>query len=720
LLVWTALLAWPSAACAQQSAVPRRVLVLDWYDKDYSWNVTFDRTFQDALRSAPAGPVEYYPEYLESNRFPGENQAQLLRYYLRRKYADRTIDVVVANSDASLDFLLKYRQDLFPLAPIVFVAARHPKPEELAAGPGLTGVINMSSHRKTVDVALRLHPDTEHLFVISGTLEHDRRLETQAREELQGYEKNVQISYLTDYRLDELIAQTKRLPERSLILYVWQQSKNEQGKVLESVDFLTSIARSARVPIYGMTNPSVGSGIVGGYINTADAIGTRAAEIALQIVNGARTKDIPVERATAVAMFDWRELRRWGISEGRLPSGSLVRFKRLSLWEEYKEYVVGAITLFVVQTGLIGWLLIEHRRRRRTEEERRHLSAIVESSDDAIIGTSLDGDVLSWNPGAESTYGYTAAEMLGRDLSIIIPPEQMEEFSENLKKVRSGERIKDCEIVRLKKDGTRIDVSVRISPVRDIKGRIIETASITRDISVRKRAELELEQLATRLLNLQDAERRGVARELHDVTAQNMFAISMNLSRLQRDRVEPSEAEAVLGESERLCNQALQEIRTLSYLLHPPMLDRVGLVSALKWYVEGFMKRSGINIEMLSIHEIGRLPSDIEMALFRIVQESLTNIRRHSGSVSAEIRLEKEDNQVILQIRDRGAGMAKIAETAEGVESLGIGIAGMRQRVRQFGGILEIESTDLGTVVTARVPIPNAAQVGSPSRVRTA
>src|SRR5215475_7357063 len=139
LLLWAAMALAPSFGRAQQSAEPKRALVLYWYNKDHPWNVKFDQNFQAAIQSAPTGAVEYYPEYLETNRFPGEKQSLLLRDYLRQKYSDRTIDVVVATSDTSLDFLLKYRDDLFPHTPIVFVVARHPTKEELAAGPGLTG-----------------------------------------------------------------------------------------------------------------------------------------------------------------------------------------------------------------------------------------------------------------------------------------------------------------------------------------------------------------------------------------------------------------------------------------------------------------------------------------------------------------------------------------------------------------------------------------------------
>ena len=205
-------------AVTQSTTTPKRVLVVDWYGKDDIWNVSFDASFQTALSSSSAGAVEIYTEYLETNRFPGINQALFLRDYLVRKYADRKIDVVVANSDTSLDFLLRYRSDLFPQAPIVFVAVKPPSKDELATGPGLTGVINLKTYRETLDLALGLQPQTQHVFVVSGTLEHDKRFEVLAREQLRDFESKVQITYLTDLSSEELIDKVKNLPDRSMPL----------------------------------------------------------------------------------------------------------------------------------------------------------------------------------------------------------------------------------------------------------------------------------------------------------------------------------------------------------------------------------------------------------------------------------------------------------------------------------------------------------------------
>jgi signal transduction histidine kinase len=224
-----------------------------------------------------------------------------------------------------------------------------------------------------------------------------------------------------------------------------------------------------------------------------------------------------------------------------------------------------------------------------------------------------------------------------------------------------------------------------------------------------KRVEESLQILAARLLRLQDEERRRLARELHDVTAQNLFALTIDLEQLRQQSSNLSrEARALLAESIELGEQALQEIRTLSYVLHPPLLDQAGLVAALRWYVDGFVKRSGINVEFTVPGDIGRPDSDIEIALFRVVQESLSNIHRHSGSEKASIRLERTSENISLEIRDQGRGIPpkSAAKKAENIRTLGVGIMGMRQRLNQLNGQLEINSDEHGTTVTAIVPLP--------------
>jgi signal transduction histidine kinase len=254
------------------------------------------------------------------------------------------------------------------------------------------------------------------------------------------------------------------------------------------------------------------------------------------------------------------------------------------------------------------------------------------------------------------------------------------------------------------------------SHVRERTTELITTNErLRQEISDRTRAERALHELSSRLLQLQDQERRHIARELHDVTAQNLSAITLNLARIEKTLTSADEKTLqVINDSILLTEDCLRDIRTLSYVLHPPMLDEYGLARALEWYLEGFGKRSGIHIDLWAPPDLGRLAPDTEMALFRIVQESLTNIRRHSGSDQAAIQLRRANGTVTLEIRDTGRGIRAPAATESpgALVTLGVGITGMRERLRQLGGKLEIESDSTGTTVRAVVPMPASTPTG--------
>ena len=234
------------------------------------------------------------------------------------------------------------------------------------------------------------------------------------------------------------------------------------------------------------------------------------------------------------------------------------------------------------------------------------------------------------------------------------------------------------------------------------------------DITERRGTEQALRLLAGRLLKVQDDERRRIARDLHDSTAQNLLGATLGIHRALRFAGDmPAEAEDALEESDSLIRQTEREVRTTCYLLHPPMLDEAGLPAAVRWYVEGFARRSRIKVDIDIAAELSarRLPEDVEIALFRVVQEALTNVRRHSGSKKARLSLMRSKDDVSLTIEDDGQGMTEVAlafaagKPKGGVAGLGVGIAGMSERLRQLGGSLHIDSRSRGVRVTATVPV---------------
>ncbi len=385
------------------------------------------------------------------------------------------------------------------------------------------------------------------------------------------------------------------------------------------------------------------------------------------------------------------------------------------------------------------------------------LASIVDSSDDAIVSKTLKGVITSWNAGAERLFGYTAQEAVGRHISMIIPRDRLDEETRILARLNRGERIDHFDTIRLRKDGTTLEISLSISPVRDAAGNIIGASKIARDISGRKRVERELHEseqrfraladaldtqvqfrtqelrrrnaeilqqsdllrdLSGRLMHAQDEERRRIARDLHDSAGQNLAALGMNLSRLEEQaKRDPARLSESIKDAKDLVQNLTQEIRTTSYLLHPPMLEESGLSSALRWYTEGLAERSGLTIELNIPDNLERLAPELELTIFRLVQECLTNIHRHSGSKTAVIRIACEPEKIYAEVQDHGRGMSqeRFAEVQSQGIGVGVGIRGMRERVRQSHGELIVDSNALGTKITAIFPA-TAKEQGTISR----
>ena len=340
-------------------------------------------------------------------------------------------------------------------------------------------------------------------------------------------------------------------------------------------------------------------------------------------------------------------------------------------------------------------------------EELRQKTELLKLSREAVLVVDLSDKIAFWSDGAEQLYGWKRAEALGKSPLELLQT-QLPRPVAQIETILRREPHWEGELKQTTRYGARISVSSRWALWRDLSGRTLGRFQLDSDITRRKNVEQELRVLSGRLLTIRDEERRRWARELHDSVGQLLVGITMNLSILQRqlDGAGPIDAK-FLSESMHLTNEALQEIRTLSYLLHPPMLDEVGLASALRWFASGFSKRSQIEIDLEIPESLGRFPRDLEIAAFRIVQETLTNVHRHSGSSTAKINIWRSTNQLRLKVEDQGKGMILPAFGKDDRENaiLGVGISGIRERVRQLGGQMQIRSGEWGTALEVVFPL---------------
>ena len=343
--------------------------------------------------------------------------------------------------------------------------------------------------------------------------------------------------------------------------------------------------------------------------------------------------------------------------------------------------------------------------RKRAEEARSQLALIVESSDDAIIGKTLDGIILSWNRGAEQMYGYSAREIVGCPITVVVPSDRLGDVALHLAKIRRGESIKHSESLGRRKDGKLINVSLSISPVKNAQGKIIGAATIARDITQHKQAEQVLKTFSRRLVEAQEAERKKIARELHDEIGQILTAVRISLQSIQRTW-EPSAPVPRIEESISVVDEALDRVRELSLELRPALLDDLGLAAALRWYLNRYSERTGIPGEVTSnFSDDLRLPRKLETACFRIVQEALTNVARHAEASTVKIALNRFRRGLELKVIDDGKGFDATGLFAN-ASSQSLGLHGIQERAFAVGGNIEIQTAPgQGTCLSATFPL---------------
>ncbi|HEY2823314.1 MAG TPA: response regulator [Candidatus Acidoferrum sp.] len=341
---------------------------------------------------------------------------------------------------------------------------------------------------------------------------------------------------------------------------------------------------------------------------------------------------------------------------------------------------------------------------------------LVETIDEGAATLSNDGTVLYSNRSFANIFDAQLERFIGSPIENFVSGEYVNALRALISSAATGDGSARGEIRLLDRAGRAR--TVRLTLTRSTQFGMEALCAVATELTelvetneALRVTESSLRQLSGRLLQLQDEERRRIARDLHDTTGQKIAALSMSLDRVARllDTRKPERQEA-LNEGRDIVRMIGEEIRTLSYLLHPPLLDESGLGSAIRWYAEGFQKRSGIQLTVDIAPDLGRLTTEVEMALFRVVQESLTNVHRYSGSPNAEIKISGEEDAVKLEVVDHGKGIEVGAARVkvEGIAALGVGIPGMRERLRQLGGQLEVDFGRDGTRVSASVPLKKA------------
>ena len=340
----------------------RHFVVLHYQGQEVPFRPEFDSAIQEALRRASGGPVNVYFESLDAFNFPAASQSGLVAEYLQAKYAGRRVDALIAISDGAVSFARQHR-DIFANAPIVAVAQTTP----LDAGDDLTGLRWHSSNGDMLRLVLRLLPDTERIYLVDGALQPHEDLEAAFGDDVAALGRHLDVEYLLDLPIRDLVERLKRIPSRSVVCFR-NQTMRDRSTTIDLRDGLAEVLRVSPVPVFSFTGQLIGMGMVGVYQWQVETDSDLIAAMASSIANGVSARDIPTREMTIRSALDWRQLQRWHVPQGRIPPESLVLFYQPSFFELYRRYVIAGLLVFAVQTCLIAGLLVQRSRRRSAEQ----------------------------------------------------------------------------------------------------------------------------------------------------------------------------------------------------------------------------------------------------------------------------------------------------------------------------------------------------------------
>jgi signal transduction histidine kinase len=719
--------------------------------------VRTDQALRSTLEARSPRPVYFYTEFLDLNSFRGSALQDELVKLLRVKYRQRPIDLIVAQGQLTVPFVLQNRADLFSSPPVAFVSVEPSTFADLSSDSTVTGTWRARGWGETLELARRLHPGMRRAVVVVGASEAERLWADSAREQLAAHAGPIEITYLVGSSSETVLKTIAALPKDAVVL-AGPFLRDGTGRDFTMNTFMSQMMAVARVPVYGLTEGTIGTGVVGGHVVSFEAHGKVAAGLALLVLAGEHPS--PTTEGTTVPTFDDRQLVRWGIDSRLLPPGSVVLFHELSLWERYRSYVIGAAGLVVLQSALIGLLLLQRAQRRRTQRSLAdrlrfetllsNLSPTLSSCPSAAIDREIEMGLrrIVEDLGTDRAILWSLDDRVGEArvthawARAGIPPMvtviKESQFPWILARIREGKVLRlpsptdpdEAPVDRhgLAQLGTR---STAVAPLVEggvvvgglSVGAVLELrhwpdelvprlrllADVFANALARQHAEQaahasarDIRDLAGQLLTAEDDERRRIARELHDGVNQDLASLSIALSVLE-DGLPADTPDDRRREIARLHARAVElaeAIRYLSHELHPGILQYAGLATALRSHCREFDASHEVRVTYRS-DDLGHVPADVALCVYRVTQEALKNAAMHARARQAWVTVAREEADLVLTIRDDGSGfdLAK-------ARGRGLGLISLEERVRHVGGRLVIDTEpQRGTTIRVVVPL---------------
>src|SRR5271157_505468 len=533
------------------------------------------------MAADPRYQTEFYVQSLDSPLFSQETSQEDIETGLLRDYRNRRIDVIIAMGPAPIRFLSRFSETFLPDVPIVFCGST----QEQAGNPKLTSRFTGSwltlDVAKTLDAAMSLSPEIHNVVVVGGSSQFDKENLELTRSSLVARPVALDVTYLTDLDMSSLLERLRHLPKRTVVLYTSFFRDVSGSQFVNATTALPLVSEAANAPVFGISDVYLTHGIVGGYVVSFAEQGKIAAQLTAKILEGSKPTDLPIVAGSSVYMFDWKQMKRWNLSEGRLPAGSVVLNREPTLWERAKWILLVAFSIILGLAALAAYLMYKQKQL--------------------------------------------------------------------------------------------------------------------------KAARIEQMRLTGMLINAQEQERGRLAAEIHDDFSQRLAVLSLGLETAAEGI--PESMQETNRQMDELMESAAElgaDLHTLSHRLHSSTLERLGLVAGVGAFCKEFTAQQGTQVEF-SHQDVPRSVSpDVALCLFRIVQEGLRNVQKHSGAAHARVGLEAVDGVLHLCISDDGAGF----DAKDGADRQGLGVWSMQERARLVGGGFEIHSKKQnGTTIDVWTPI---------------
>jgi PAS domain S-box-containing protein len=677
-IILPALLLAQHLAHGAPSSPVRKILLLYSYQAILPGNLEWDGAIRADLKGKEGHPIEFYTEFLDLSQFPDASYIHSLLNLLQIKYGSQKIDLLIPVGDLAYSFLQAHGKALFPGSPIIFCAVARQQVEALKPPPNSSGVVAWVDVQGTLAAALKLHPETRRVVLVGGISKTDRAFEHIAREALRPYEGRLEVTFLTDLPMTEILQRVSNLPPQTLVMYL-SMFRDSAGHDFLPLTALERVAQAANVPVYGLWETLLGQGIVGGHLMSFKEQGRLAGEMGSRVLNGEKPENIPIVYEGAdVYAFDWRQLQRWGLKESVLPPGSLVRFTVPSLWESHQREVIGTIAGFSLLSLLTMGLLVNLGRRRLADKKLRQAELeyriVSDFTYDWEYWKNLDGTLRYVSPSCERISGYRPEDFIRHpDLfrEIIVQEDQGLWDAHDCDALEDP-KPRECQFRLQRVDGTIRWVEHACQPVTDDEGTFIGIRASNRDITERKQAEIQEQQ------HREDLARVGRVATLSELTGtlaheiiQPLMAIMNNSQAARRLLNNPdpdlAEVKEILEDITKGSERASGVIHHLRQHLKPglPDLTRLDINDIVGSLLPLVSRQAAVNHINLVCQLAKGLPPvtgnriQLEQVILNLVVNSIEAIKVMAGGPGEIVlKTEREDDHTLrVSVVDSGPGV---------------------------------------------------------------